>query len=204
MVALWLVRQEKALQSFLPSEFGPDIGDLEAVGVFISPKSDASSWSPTPFYEYLVTGIELTVDQETGEVTLLKLANVTDAGILINPKRAAGVDEGAAVMGLGAALMEQIMLDESGQILNPSSLDYRIMTTMDTPKEMVTLFQENADGVGPFGSKGMGEGAILAIAPAVSDAIYDCIGVRMRELPFTAEKIWKALQEAKQRMTSAS
>jgi len=186
----------KSFAELLAAEFGPGVADIEADGAFIGPKDpEHPLGGPTPFYEYLITGIELRIDRETGEVMLEKLANVTDVGTLINPVRAAGVDEGAATMGLGASLMEEIKFSPSGKILNPSSLDYRILTTMDAPKEMVTLFQENHDGAGPFGAKGMGEGAILAVAPAVADAIHDCIGIRMREIPFTAEKIWTALQE---------
>jgi len=148
---------------------------------------------PFPFYEFVVTGIELHIDPETGDIFVDKLVNVTDAGKIINPRRAVGVDEGAAVMGLGVSLSEQLLFDKSGHLLNGSSLDYRIPRVVNIPEEFVTIFQENQDGPGPFGAKGMGEGAILAIAPAVCGAVYDATGVYISEIPLTPEKIWKTL-----------
>jgi CO/xanthine dehydrogenase Mo-binding subunit len=149
---------------------------------------------PFPFYEFVVTGIELHIEPETGDVVVDRLVNVTDAGKIINPVRAVGVDEGGAVMGLGVSLSEQLLFDDAGHLLNASSLDYRIPRVVDIPEEFVTIFQENQDGPGPFGAKGMGEGAILAVAPALCGALYDATGIYLSELPLTPEKIWKALQ----------
>lgn len=187
----------KNYADLLALEYGPGIADIEAEGVFRGPKDSAHPLGgPTPFYEFLITGIELTVDEETGEFIIHALYNITDVGHRINPNRTAGVDEGAAMMGLGLATMEQVILDQSGRVLNPNSLDYRIPTIVDAPKTMVTLFQENNDGPGPFGSKGMGEGAVLAVAPAVAEALWDCTGVRVRQIPFTPERVWSALRSA--------
>jgi len=150
---------------------------------------------PTPFYEYLVTGIDLEVDSETGRVRVHKLVTVTDAGRIVNPRRAEGLDEGGAVMGLGFTFFEHLVHDDHGRILNPSSLDYRIPAIDDIPSEMHSGFLENGDGPGPFGEKGMGEGGILAIAPAAATAIERAVGVRLRELPFSAERVWTALYQ---------
>ena len=97
-------------------------------------------------------------------------------------------------MGLGVSLSEQLLFDESGHLLNGCTLDYRIPRIMNIPEEFVSLFQENEDGPGPFGAKGMGEGAILAIAPAVCGAVYDATGIYIGEIPLTPEKLWKTLQ----------
>ena len=94
---------------------------------------------------------------------------------------------------LGLALYEHLLLDERGIPRNASSLDYRIPTAMDVPGEIRSVFIENGDGPGPGGEKGIGEGSILAIAPAVAEAVRGCIGVEMREIPFTPERVWKAM-----------
>jgi CO/xanthine dehydrogenase Mo-binding subunit len=184
-----------SLPELLAREFGPGIGEIEADGSFKGPKDPAHPLGgKTPFYEYLVTACEVSVDEETGEVTIHKLLTVSDVGKAINPKRVAGLDEGGAIMGLGFTMMEHLVLSPEGRIMNPSSLDYRIPTIYDIPTEMVSLTVENEDGPGPYGAKGMGEGGILAISPAVSQAIFDCTGVRIRAIPFSPEHVWRALQ----------
>ncbi|MGM0432698.1 MAG: xanthine dehydrogenase family protein molybdopterin-binding subunit [Spirochaetota bacterium] len=177
-------------------KFGPGLGEIEYQGAFIG-KKDASHplGGPTPFYEIVMTGAEVEVDRETGEVEIEKLITVSDVGTLINPMRARGVDEGGVVMGLGAAVMEHLAYAENGNIRNPSSLDYRIPTIFDVPEQMRSEFQENGDGPGPFGSKGLGEGGILGIAPALGEAIFQSAHVRLRSIPFTAESVWRALHE---------
>jgi CO/xanthine dehydrogenase Mo-binding subunit len=177
-------------------EYGPGIGELEFQGAFVGEKDpEHPIGGPTPFYEIVMTAAEAEVDEETGELQVRRLITLSDVGKLINPLRAEGVDEGGVVMGLGASAMEHLVYGRNGRIENPSSLDYRIPTVYDVPDEMHTQFQENEDGPGPFGSKGLGEGGILGIAPALAEAIYQSAGVRMRSLPFTSEAIWKALQE---------
>ena len=158
----------------------------------------ATLGGPFPFYELVVTGIELHIDAGTGAITIDRLVNVTDAGKIINPRRALGVDEGGAVMGLGVSLCEELRFDRSGHLLNGSSLDYRIPRVGDIPETWSTLFQENQDGPGPFGAKGMGEGAILAIAPAVCGAVLDATGIYVSEIPLTPEKIWNAILKGRE------
>ena len=188
-------QESRTLSELLSEEFGPGIGEIEADGAFLGLKDPAHPLGgKTPFYEYLVTACEVSVDEETGEVKIEKLLTVSDVGKAINPKRVAGLDEGGAIMGVGFTMMEHLVLSPEGRIMNPSSLDYRIPTIYDIPKEMVSLTVENEDGPGPYGAKGMGEGGILAIAPAVAQAIFDCTGVRIREIPFSPENVWRALQ----------
>ena len=97
-------------------------------------------------------------------------------------------------MGVGLALSEEIHYDPSGGIVNGSSLDYRIPTIVDIPAQLTSLFQENRDGPGPFGSKGMGEGGILAVGPAICSAIFELTGVYPRDFPITPEKLWTLLK----------
>jgi CO/xanthine dehydrogenase Mo-binding subunit len=149
------------------------------------------------FYEFNATAIEVEVDRDTGEVLLTKHVTVGDVGTELNPLQVVSQDEGAAIMGLGHSLMEQVLLDDHGRIKNLGALDYRIPTFNDVAIEMVTDSIENHDGPGPYGCKGISEGALLCTAGAVGAAVADAIGVPVRELPLTAERIWTAMQTAK-------
>ena len=147
------------------------------------------------FYELNCTAIEATVDQETGEVTLLKHVIVSDVGRSLNPLQVRMQDEGAAIMGLGHTLMEHYILDEAGRIRNLGAIDYRIPTAKDLPLEVISDVIENGDGPGPYGAKGMSEGAILCVAAAVAAAVHQASGVVIRDLPLTPQRIWEALEE---------
>lgn len=169
---------------------------IEAEGVFGASGDPAHPLrGRAPFYEVVATAVELKVDADTGMVEIQRVVHVTDAGKVLSPRRAAGLDEGGIVMGLGLALTEHLVTDpKSGRLLNGSSLDYRIPTIAEIP-EMISLFQENLDGPGPGGAKGLGEGGILAVVPAVASAIEDCCGARITELPFTPERVVEAIRE---------
>jgi CO/xanthine dehydrogenase Mo-binding subunit len=104
-------------------------------------------------------------------------------------------DEGAAIMGLGHTLMEHYIFDDGGRIRNLGAIDYRIPTSMDLPLEIHSEIIENEDGPGPYGSKGMSEGALLCVAPAVAAAVRSATGAAIRELPLTPERVWRAIQE---------
>ena len=132
------------------------------------------------------------MDPETGEVTIHRLALVSDIGKALNPHHVEAQDEGAAMMGLGHTLMEQLLLGNDGRILNLGSLDYRIPSIKDVPLELHSELIENADGPGPYGAKGAGEGGTLAVAAAIGAAINQAAGVTIRDLPLTPEKIWRA------------
>jgi CO/xanthine dehydrogenase Mo-binding subunit len=147
------------------------------------------------FFELHCAACEVEVDRETGEIEVKKYVTVGDVGKALNPLQVAGQDEGAAIMGLGHTLMERMILDDSGRILNMGAVDYRILTHMDVPEVMISDSIENADGPGPFGIKGVSEGGLLATSPAVASAVTDATGVVIRELPITPERIWHALQQ---------
>ncbi|HEY6058061.1 MAG TPA: molybdopterin cofactor-binding domain-containing protein, partial [Candidatus Limnocylindrales bacterium] len=150
---------------------------------------------PPAFYEFNCTAVEVAVDDETGEIRILRHVSVADVGKAINPAHVEMQDEGAAVMGIGHTLMEHLVLDEHGRFVNLGALDYRIPTTKDMPLDLRSLFVENEDGPGPHGSKGAGEGGIIAVSPAVASAVTDATGVVIRDLPLTPERVWRALQD---------
>jgi CO/xanthine dehydrogenase Mo-binding subunit len=147
------------------------------------------------FFEFNATAVELSVDEETGDITIHRYATVSDVGRSINRLQVQMQDEGAAIMGLGHTLMEHYIFDEGGRIRNLGAIDYRIPTSMDLPLEMVSDTVENEDGPGPYGAKGMSEGATLPAASAVAAAVRDATGAVIRDLPLSPERVWRALNE---------
>ncbi len=190
-----------SFSEIIQTSFGTGMGEIIGNGRYRGERQEHHPLGgPAAFWEFIVTAVKVAVDQETGEITLKNLINVSDAGKVINPLRAVGQDEGGAVMAIGAALMEKIVIDSTGSILNASSLDYKVPTTADIPEKMETIFQENGDGPGPFGSKGIGESGILATLPAICGAIFDSTGIVFREIPITAEKIWEETKKRESRL----
>jgi CO/xanthine dehydrogenase Mo-binding subunit len=149
---------------------------------------------PPSFYEFNATAVEVEVDPDTGELLIVKHVSVADVGRALNPAHVEAQDEGAAIMGLGHTLMEHLIFDEHGRIRNLGALDYRIPTTKDVPLELHSHLVENEDGPGPYGAKGAGEGGLFAVSPAVASAVTEAVGVVIRDLPLTAERVWRALQ----------
>ena len=147
------------------------------------------------FYEFNCTAVEVEVNRETGDITIPKYVTVSDVGKALNPNQVRGQDEGAAVMGLGHTLMEHYIWDDAGRIRNLGAIDYRIPTSMDLPADMESDIVENEDGPGPYGAKGMSEGALLPVSPAVAAAVTDATGAVIRDLPMSPERVWQALQE---------
>ena len=99
------------------------------------------------------------------------------------------------MQGLGHTLFEE-MLYEDGQLLNPNLVDYKVPTFADVPGDLETIMIENHDGPGPFGAKGLGEGGIVSAAPSVANALFQATGVRIKDLPLTPERVWRALRDA--------
>ncbi len=145
-------------------------------------------------YSFACQVVEVEVDTETGEVKLLKITMGDDCGQVINVLGAEGQAEGSGIMGLGHALMENIIFGKKGQIMNPSYLDYKIPTAKDV-SDVVTLEVGSPDPVGPYGAKEIGEGLLISTVPAILNAIYDAVGVRITELPVTPEKILDGLEK---------
>ncbi|MBN2113748.1 MAG: xanthine dehydrogenase family protein molybdopterin-binding subunit [Acidimicrobiia bacterium] len=149
------------------------------------------------FFELNCTAIEVAVDPGTGELTILRHVSVSDTGKSLNPMQVRGQDDGGAIMGLGHAMMEHYIFDEHGRVRNLGAIDYRIPTSKDLPLELITEQIENGDGPGPYGAKGVSEGTILCVAPALGAAVRDAIGVAIRDLPLTPERVWRAMRDGK-------
>ncbi len=147
------------------------------------------------FWEVGMGAAEVAIDHETGEVKLKKFISVADVGKAIHPEHCVAQEEGAAMQGIGHTFFEQLIYD-NGQLLNPNLIDYRVPTFSEVPEEFHTVLVENADGPGPFGVRGMAEGGILSVAPAVCNAIDRATGVRIKDLPLTPERVWRALRQA--------
>ncbi|TFG69149.1 MAG: xanthine dehydrogenase family protein molybdopterin-binding subunit [Thermomicrobiales bacterium] len=147
------------------------------------------------FFEFNCTAIEAEVDRETGDIAVIRHVTVSDVGKALNPLQVRMQDDGAAIMGLGHTLMEHYIYDDAGRIRNLGAIDYRIPTSMDLPLELVSDMIENEDGPGPYGSKGMSEGALIPVAAAVAAAVRDATGVVIRDLPLTPERVWAALRD---------
>jgi CO/xanthine dehydrogenase Mo-binding subunit len=145
------------------------------------------------FWEVGMGTAEVAIDRETGEVKLKKFISVADVGKAIHPEHCIAQEEGAAMQGIGHTFFEQLVYD-NGQLVNPNLVDYRIPTFDEVPEEFHTVLVENGDGPGPFGVRGMAEGGILSVAPSVCNAIDRATGVRIKELPLTPERVWRALR----------
>ncbi len=141
---------------------------------------------------------EVEVDTETGEVTVLGLWAAHDVGTAINPQAAEGQIEGGVAIGLGYATMEEVVVEE-GHIRTRTFSDYMIPTALDVPP-IYSLLVEEPTPSGPYGAKGLGEPPTVAAAAAIANAVYDAIGVRIMELPLTAERVYLAMLSAPPRM----
>jgi carbon-monoxide dehydrogenase large subunit len=147
---------------------------------------------PSIFWMYAAIGIEAEVDPDTGQLTVTRMASAADAGKAINPLACVQQIDGSAIMGLGMAMMEEVAFD-GGRTLNPTFLDYKIPTTVDVPDTDVIIVESGHDE-GPYGAKGIGESAIAPVPAALGNAVYDAVGVQVKDLPIRAEKIYRALR----------
>ena len=144
-------------------------------------------------YAYGAHGVEVEVDKETGQVKIIKYVAAHDVGKAINPMLLEGQIYGGGVMGLGYALSEK-MVYQNGKIMNANFLDYKLLTAKDIPPIEAVIIETDEKN-GPFGAKGIGEPGLVPTAPAIANAIYDAVGVRIKDLPITPEKVLKALKE---------
>ena len=148
---------------------------------------------PFSTYVYATQIAEVEVDTETGWVDVLRVVAAHDCGRVINPMLVEGQIEGGVGMGIGFALGEEILFEDGMQV-NPNFTDYVMPTIMDVPPIDVVMVEKH-DPTGPFGAKGVGEPTLVPTAAAILNAIYDAVGVRIRSLPATPEKVLRALQE---------
>lgn len=152
--------------------------------------SHMSLHSPPPFGAQYA---EVEVDTQTGQVTVTKLVMAVDCGTAINPRTAQGQIEGGLVQALGYAVSEEMAYDEQGCVLTTRFGDYRIFQANEVP-EIEAILVPTYEPSGPYGAKAVAEIPMDGVAPAVANAVYDAVGVRIRDLPLTPEKVWRALQ----------
>jgi 4-hydroxybenzoyl-CoA reductase subunit alpha len=182
-------------------------GTLGAVGHYNTPKEGVhgdyrgGTIGASPAYSFTAHVAEVEVDEDTGFVDVKKIWVAHDCGRALNPMLVEGQMEGSAYMGFAEALMEEQLVKrgtpEGGLHNAPSLLDYRIPTSLDCP-EFIPLIVEANDPEGPYGAKEAGEGPLHPSLPAIANAIYDAVGVRIDRLPFTPDRVWRALQTAKE------
>ena len=157
------------------------------------PNSAAYFSLDSAFWIYAAQAAEVEVNPKTGQVTVLKLVGAHDAGVAIHPQNCEEQIRGSLAMGLGFTLFENLQVRE-GKTVNPSFMDYRMPSMLDMP-EVVPIVIEMAHEHGPFGAKGVGEPGLVATAPAIANAVYDAVGVRIKDLPITPDKVLAALRE---------
>ena len=176
-------------------------GTIVGTGKYKPPKLGGSfkgaAVGTSPAYGCSAMIAEVSVDLETGGVTVDKVTDAHDCGLAINRTSVEGQMEGSVAMGLGEALFEEVKFNERGQIINASLGEYKVPTALDVPQVQSIIIESNEPN-GPFGAKEVGEGAIMPTIPAILNAVYDATGVRISELPVTSERIWRALKEKRE------
>lgn len=177
-------------------EIGKRRGKVRAGGKFVAQTTQMDEdGQGVPYWPYTFNAcaVEVEVDTETGRVQIIDAAHAQDVGRAINPQLIEGQMDGGFAMGAGYALYEEIKL-KKGKILNGRFSGYIIPTAMDLPR-VKNFIIEDPENTAPFGAKGIGEPTMVAVAPAILNAIYDAVGVRIKDLPASPEKILKALAE---------
>ncbi len=176
-------------------------GALTGTGSYAPPqearggKHKGAGVGPSPAYSYSAQVAEVSVDEETGEVTVHKVWAAHDCGRALNPVSVEGQIIGSVWMGMGQALTEE-MVWKDGMLMNPGLLEYRSPSSVESP-EVDPIIVESIDPEGPFGAKECSEGSLAATIPAIANAIYDAVGVRLHESPFTPERVLAALRAKK-------
>ncbi|MBI2348520.1 MAG: xanthine dehydrogenase family protein molybdopterin-binding subunit [Deltaproteobacteria bacterium] len=195
----WRVAEGRLWRAEAGFSFGEIVRTLGASSLVKSigfhsarPTEKESAFSGMDHWAPSAGAAEVEIDCETGEIRVLQFSVVADAGKAIHYPSAKGQVEGGAVMGFGHALFEEVVYQD-GQLLNGHPSQYRLPVMADIPEAFYASMLENEDGPGPFGSKGMSQTSIVTVAPAIGNAIVDAIGVRVRSLPITPEKILRAM-----------
>jgi 4-hydroxybenzoyl-CoA reductase subunit alpha len=176
-------------------------GALTGTGSYAPPpearggKYKGAGVGPSPAYSYSAQVAEVSVDEDTGEVTVHKVWAAHDCGRALNPVSVEGQIIGSVWMGMGQALTEE-MVWKDGMLMNPGLLEYRSPSSVESP-EVEPIIVESIDPEGPFGAKECSEGSLAATIPAISNAIYDAVGIRLHECPFTPERVLAALRAKK-------
>lgn len=171
-------------------------GPINARGMFM-PEFSSTNGDPEtsqgghPNVHYTVgaAALNLEIDRETGKMRVLKAALAIDAGKALNPDLVRGQITGGLLQGLATVLYEDMRYNDKGKLLNPNFTDYKIPTSMDVPDEIIPIIVEVPQPDGPFGARGIGEHTMLPAAPMIANAVEDALGIRIKEMPITAEKV---------------
>ncbi|MGQ0655502.1 MAG: xanthine dehydrogenase family protein molybdopterin-binding subunit [Betaproteobacteria bacterium] len=160
----------------------------------------SATYTPTKSYSFAAHFVEVQVDTETGQIEVLQVVPVHELGRVIHPAAAAGQIEGGIQQGIGHTLTEDYVVDAStGRSLNAGFVDYKMPLSMDMPPIRTIMLETAPDPGGPYGAKGVGEDPIIAIGPAIANAVYAAIGVRFRHYPITPDQVLGAMREALKR-----
>jgi CO/xanthine dehydrogenase Mo-binding subunit len=187
--------QKVSFREIMQRNFRDSEGEIRGRGYFkVGKDENVPLGYPSPFWEIGLGAAEVEVDTETGEVKVLRYVSLTDAGKMIHPLQCHAQDEGAAVFGLGQALFEDLVY-QGGELINGSLIDYRLPRFDDVPPAFKTFIMEGGGGPGPYGAKGMGEGGILPVAPAVANAVFAAVGKRLQAVPLTPGIVWEAINK---------
>jgi CO/xanthine dehydrogenase Mo-binding subunit/aerobic-type carbon monoxide dehydrogenase small subunit (CoxS/CutS family) len=173
--------------------FGP--GGGEAVGLGVVRRKDGFAQLPA-FWEIGMVGVAIHIDPETGAAEVDQLVTVADVGFALNPAGVEGQDLGAATQGLGGAFSEELIYD-GPQIRNANLIEYRVPRIVDVPRRFDAFIAQRGDGPGPYGAKGVGEGARIPIGGAIAAAVARATGVWPERLPLNPERIWRLLRESR-------
>jgi len=171
---------------------GPILGSGMFMPEFTSATGDpetSQGGHPNVHYTVGASAVKVEIDRKTGKLHVLKAVLAADVGKAINPDLVKGQVTGGVVQGLATALYEDIRYDYKGKLLNANFTDYKIPTALDTPDEIVPIIIEVAQPDGPFGARGVGEHTMIPAAPVIANAIEDALGIRIKSMPLTAEKI---------------
>src|SRR5207237_5796225 len=156
----------------------------------------SATYYPTKSYSFAAHFVEVEVDVQTGQIRVLQVVPVHEIGKVIHPIAAAGQIEGGIQQGIGHTLTEDYVIDEkTGRSLNAGFVDYKMPLSLDMPPIRTILLETAPAPGGPFGAKGVGEDPIIAIGPAIANAVYAAIGVRFRHHPITPDDVLKGLRD---------
>ena len=177
---------------------GPILGSGMFMPEFSSALSDpetSQGGHPNVHYTVGAAGVVLEIDRETGKMKVLKTALAVDVGQAINPNLVESQITGGLLQGFATVLYEDMRFDEKGKLLNPNFTDYKIPTSLDVPDEMIPIIIEVPQPDGPFGARGVGEHTMIPAAPMIANAVEDALGIRIKSMPITAEKVAMAVLE---------
>ena len=182
-------------------EKGSIVGTGKYKPQLLGGKFKGAAVGTSPAYGCSAQVAQVTVDMETGQVTIDHITDAHDCGKAINMTSVEGQMEGSVSMGIGEAMHEEVIFDDKGRVVNNDLAEYKIVTSMDMPIVNAIVVESNEPN-GPYGAKEVGEGAIMPTIPAILNAVYDAAGVRMNELPLTPERVYNAIQVYRKKLSA--